>query len=80
MTRITVYHKPNCVQCDATMHRLVRLGLAFETVDLTKDAEAYARATAAGHRQAPVVAVDGQIAWSGFQPDLLDALASEVEP
>ncbi len=78
VTRITVYHKPDCVQCEATMRALVERGLSYEAVDLTQDAEAFARATAAGHRQAPIIAVDGQIAWAGFRPDLIDQIAEEA--
>lgn len=80
MSRITVYHKPDCVQCEATMRQLEKRGLSYDAIDLTADPEALARATAAGHRQAPVVAIDGRLAWSGFRPDRIDALAEEGAP
>ena len=37
---ITVYSKPNCVQCSATRRALDKAGLVYETVDISLDAEA----------------------------------------
>lgn len=73
---VTVYHKPHCVQCEATMRQLVDRGVAFTAVDLSQDEAALQLVTGAGYRTAPVVAVNGQIAWAGFRPDLIDALAT----
>lgn len=75
MTHITVCHKSACVQCIATERALADRGIAYDTVDLEQDREMYDRVTAAGHRAAPVVLVDGEIAWFGFRPDLISALA-----
>lgn len=77
MTRVTIYTKPHCVQCDATKRLLDQRGLSYAVVDLTQDEEAFRRCTSAGHRSAPIIAVDGLIAWSGFRPDLIDKLAEE---
>lgn len=77
MTSITVYHKPQCVQCEATTRKLRELGISFEEIDLTNDQAAFDRAISAGHRTAPVVVVDGEIAWSGYRPDRIEALARQ---
>ncbi|RCS87940.1 glutaredoxin family protein [Brevibacterium aurantiacum] len=37
---ITVYTKPNCVQCNATYRALDAKGLRYRSVDLTRDDEA----------------------------------------
>ena len=34
---VTVFTKPHCPQCDATKRQLTKLGVPFETVDLTQD-------------------------------------------
>ena len=70
---ITVYSKPACVQCTATTRALDARGLAYDVVDLTLDADAMARVTAMGYRQAPVV-VAGETHWAGFRPDMIGAL------
>ena len=80
MTRITVYHKPACVQCEATMRQLEKRGLSYDAVDLTQDEEAFWRCAAAGYRSAPIIAIGDQLSWSGFRPDLIDALAEEGAP
>lgn len=33
---ITVFTKPHCPQCDATKRQFTKLGVNFETVDLSK--------------------------------------------
>lgn len=72
---ITVYSKPNCQQCSATYRKLKALGLPFDSIDVTEDADALAFIRALGYQQAPVVVVreGAQIKehWSGFRPDLL---------
>ncbi|WP_138466985.1 glutaredoxin-like protein NrdH [Poseidonocella sp. HB161398] len=72
---VTVYSKPACVQCTATLRALAASGIAYEVVDLTEDAAAMARVTALGYRQAPVVMAEGQH-WAGFRPDRIATLAA----
>ncbi|WP_103062514.1 glutaredoxin-like protein NrdH [Actinomyces qiguomingii] len=71
---ITVYSKPNCVQCSATYRALDKAGLSYETVDITLDAEALEQVRSLGYAQAPVVMAGGEH-WSGFRPDKIKALA-----
>ena len=84
---ITLYSKPNCVQCVATKRNLDKAGLTYTTVDVSKDAEALERIIGMGFQQAPVVELDEYIddtqhrdgaqpvkAWSGFRPDLIAQL------
>lgn len=75
-SRITVFSKPNCVQCDATYRALNKHGLEYEVVDITQDEEALQAVKAMGYQQAPVVFADGDH-WSGFRPDKIKALARE---
>ncbi|KGF04629.1 MAG: glutaredoxin-like protein NrdH [Actinomyces urogenitalis] len=75
---ITVYSKPNCVQCNATYRALDKAGLEYSTVDISVDVEALEQVKALGYTQAPVVMAGGDH-WSGFRPDKIKALASAVE-
>ena len=70
---ITVYTKPQCVQCGATIKALEKAGLDYELVDLTTDTEARDYVMALGHLQAPVV-VAGTDHWAGFRPDRIKNL------
>ena len=70
---ITVYSKPQCVQCNATKRALDKQGLDYAEVDLTQDAAAYEYVKSLGFVQAPVVVTD-QDAWSGFRPDKVKAI------
>ncbi|ODT81697.1 MAG: NrdH-redoxin [Pelagibacterium sp. SCN 64-44] len=71
---IIVYSKPACVQCNATTRALDRKGLDYTIVDISADADAYARVAEMGYRQVPVV-VAGDHHWAGFRPDMIGALA-----
>ncbi|NCD19728.1 MAG: glutaredoxin-like protein NrdH [Actinobacteria bacterium] len=71
---ITVYSKPNCVQCDATYRALAKHGLAYTAIDITQDPEALQTVKALGYQQAPVVFAGGDH-WSGFRPDRIKAVA-----
>ncbi len=73
MSNVTVYSKPNCPQCTQTKKKLEQKGVAFEVIDISQDKNAAQTVTDLGYRQVPVV-VSGEKHWSGFRPDLLDAL------
>lgn len=72
---VTVYSKPACVQCNATYRALDKKGIAYETVDMSQDAEALERVRSLGYMQAPVV-ISGAEHWSGFRPDKIEELAT----
>lgn len=70
---ITVYSKPNCVQCTATYRKADALNLKYTVVDITEDHEAREHILGLGYLQAPVV-VAGDQSWSGYVPHKLEAL------
>ena len=74
---ITVYSKPNCVQCTATYRALDKHGVAYSTVDISADPEALDYVRSLGHAQAPVV-VAGDMNWAGFRPDLIKQAVSQL--
>ncbi|QIK84980.1 glutaredoxin-like protein NrdH [Sanguibacter sp. HDW7] len=74
---ITVYSKPACVQCDATYRALDKRGIDYTVVDISQDLEALEMVRSLGYMQAPVV-VAGDSHWSGFRPDQISALATQV--
>ncbi|API54313.1 NrdH-redoxin [Rhizobium leguminosarum] len=71
---ITVYSKPACIQCTATYRALDRLGVDYDIVDISQDAEALDRVRSLGYMQAPVV-IAGEQHWAGFRPDMISALS-----
>lgn len=71
---VTLYTKPACVQCNATKRELDKLGIDYETVDISVDDKAREMVMSMGHLQAPVV-IAGEDSWSGFRPDRLRKLA-----
>ncbi|WP_339115310.1 glutaredoxin-like protein NrdH [Thioclava sp. GXIMD2076] len=72
---ITVYSKPACVQCTATIRALNARGIEHDVIDLTLDADAMEKVTGLGYRQAPVVVTDADH-WAGFRPDRIATLVA----
>ena len=73
---ITVYSKPNCVQCEATKRLLNRENIKFTEVDLSADTNALNLVKALGYNSAPVVIADNKH-WSGYRRDLLQDLVDQ---
>lgn len=76
---ITVFSKPACVQCTATIRAMDRKDIVHTTTDISVDAAALEYARGLGdYAQAPIVHVrhaDGtEDHWQGFQPDKINAL------
>ncbi len=71
--RVIVYTKPSCVQCDATKRTLDKLGVTYETVDVTVNEEAYNMLVEKGFKAMPVVNA-GMDWWSGFNPEKINGL------
>lgn len=76
---ITLYTKPACPQCRLTYLALDAAGITYETVDLTQSATSLDQVKALGYLQAPIVVVDDNTHWSGFQPDRIRDLADRLK-
>lgn len=65
--KVTVYSKPNCVNCNKTYDLLGKLDASYESIDISKDKAALKKIKELGFREAPVVVInDGEDSWSGF--------------
>lgn len=73
-TKVIVYSKPDCVQCNATYKQLDKHGIDYEVVNLLEDTGALERLKSQGYIGAPVVQAGADI-WTGFRPDRIKALA-----
>lgn len=76
---LTVYSKPNCMQCEMTKIWLTQNKIPFEVVDTKANPEALELLSHYGWQTLPVVAIDDEISdnsksWSGFQIDKLEEL------
>lgn len=73
---LTVYAKPNCIQCEMTKMWLNRNKIQYESVDVYDHPEKLEEIKLHGFQQLPVVALDEYFenAWSGFNLDRLEEL------
>ncbi|EDP67573.1 putative glutaredoxin [Carnobacterium sp. AT7] len=71
---IIVYSKPNCMQCNFTKKYLEDKGVSYEVKDIFESEEALNEVKDLGFSSVPVISVEGQEAFNGFRPDLLDQL------
>jgi glutaredoxin-like protein nrdH len=73
---LTVYSKPNCIQCEMTKIWLDQNKIQFELVDVSEHPEKLEEIKLNGFQQLPVVTLDKYFenAWSGFNVDRLEEL------
>ena len=67
---ITIYSKPNCMQCEFSKKYLNDKGIEFKEINVFEDDKALAMLRDEGFRQMPVVDVNGEF-HTGFRPDVL---------
>ena len=75
---ITVYSKPDCVQCDMTKRYLDRHSVSYEVVDVTQDEDALEYVKSLGFASVPVVKAGNNV-WAGFRVERLEELVLEKE-
>lgn len=71
---VTVYTKPNCMQCNFTKKYLTEREIEFQTIDITESEEALAKVKGMGFQAVPVIVAENEEAFYGFQPDRLAKL------
>lgn len=74
---ITVWTKPNCVQCRLVKHRLTQAGVPYTERDITATAHAtdLAHFKALGYMAAPITEYE-TTAFPGFVPAEIDRIAA----
>jgi glutaredoxin-like protein NrdH len=75
MMEITVWTKPNCVQCDMTKKSMTKLGIEFQEKSLEEHPLVMGMFKDQGFMSAPIVTTDTKT-WSGFRLDKIKSLAS----
>lgn len=73
MMKITVWEKPNCVQCAQTKKEFEKRGIIFTVRRLDRSAKAVQRFLDLGLMAAPIVETDDR-RWSGFRLDRIKSL------
>lgn len=77
MMKITVWEKPNCVQCMQTKRELDKRGIIYQTRRLDRSPKAIERFKEMGLMSAPIVETDDR-RWSGFRANAINGLAQHL--
>lgn len=75
--QVTVYSTPNCVQCMTTKRHMDRLGIRYESVDLSERPDLVDEFREKGYTTAPIVTTDIKI-WSGYRYEKIMSLAQHL--
>jgi glutaredoxin-like protein NrdH len=75
---ITLWTKPNCVQCETTKREFDRRGIIYKTRRLDKSPKAVDRFLELGFTSAPIVETDDR-RWSGFRLNRITSLESHLK-
>ncbi|MFU2164025.1 glutaredoxin-like protein NrdH [Streptococcus pluranimalium] len=79
MSKITIFSKNNCMQCQMAKKFLEKEGLSFQEINIDENPEHIEYVKSLGFSAAPVIQA-GNVVFSGFQPAKLReivALAQE---
>ncbi|MBK0348528.1 glutaredoxin-like protein NrdH [Aerococcaceae bacterium zg-ZJ1578] len=76
MKNITVYSKPNCMQCNFTKKFLEDNAIDYTMIDVYEDEVALAKVKELGFQSLPVVVIEGEEPFFGFRPDRLESLTA----
>ncbi|RLK63734.1 glutaredoxin-like protein NrdH [Atopobacter sp. AH10] len=71
---LTIYSKPNCMQCNFTKRFLKDKGIEFIEKDITVSEEALQEVKDLGFQSVPVVKNSDGEAFAGFNPERLESL------
>lgn len=76
---VTLYTKPDCIQCTMTKKGLDRAGVTYDTIDLTTNPQALEHVKQLGYMAAPVVQsnTDRDVHWAGFNPDQIAKVSTK---
>ena len=72
--QITLYSKPNCMQCNFTKQFFEDNQVPFVIKDVFESEEALEEVKALGFQSLPVIVADGIEPFFGFRPDILEQL------
>ncbi len=76
MTKVTVYSKPNCMQCNFTKKWLKERNIPYTELNVKEDEDALSKIKEMGYQAVPVIVTETE-KWYGFQPDKLAKLLSD---
>jgi glutaredoxin-like protein NrdH len=75
---ITLWTKPNCVQCETTKREFDRRGIIYKTRRLDKSPKAIDRFLELGLASAPIVETDDR-RWGGFRLEKIKSLETHLK-
>ena len=78
MMTITLWVKPQCVQCEQTKREFDKRGIIYRTKRLDKSPKAVERFIAMGLTSAPIVETDDR-RWSGFRLNRITSLERHLK-
>lgn len=71
--KVTVYSKPDCMQCNFTKKWLKERNVSYTELNVEEDEEALSKVREMGYQAVPVIVTETD-SWYGFQPDKLAKL------
>lgn len=72
--KVTVYSKPDCMQCNFTKKWLRERNIPYTELNVKEDEDALSKIKEMGYQAVPVIVTETEN-WYGFQPDKLAELA-----
>ena len=78
--QVTIYTKPNCMQCNFTKKFLDENQISYDIQDVTASDTALAAVKEMGFHAVPVIVSEVEKPFYGFRPDLLEHIVASGSP
>lgn len=76
---VKVYTQNGCVPCKKTKDKMNELGIEFEELNVTENTDALKEVVRLGYKATPVVVVDEDTHWHGYNPKRIELLVEGKE-
>lgn len=80
MTNVRIFTKKFCPGCTKTKELMDKLGIHYQTIDISDDPAAIKALRALGYLSVPIILVDndkGVTGWTGFQPEKIRGIVGQ---
>lgn len=72
--KVTIYSKPGCGQCMFTKKYLDKIKVSYFEKNISENPDWAEEVKALGFQTLPVIVIEGEEPFTGYQPQKLDAL------
>ena len=76
---VRIFTKNDCMPCKMTKRMFDKAGVEYQEINMEYNPSEREKVVKAGFVSAPVIEVDGEFVASGFKPEIVQNIITEIE-